>query len=226
VVGLGIRSTHLTAETASALRRCRRAFAVLPYPEQRRLLRARCGRVSDLRRLYVEGKDRRRTYSEMADAVIAGATSTPPVAFVVYGHPLVGSRPSRLIIERARRLGLQTVLLPAVSSLDCLIADLGVDPLRDGLQVFLAADLLFRRRTLQADVPCFIYQPVRRLKAHLLHFYPSDHEVVVAGSDMGPSFPGRFGRIRLGRLERAAGALHPATTLYVPSLPPGRSKRR
>jgi hypothetical protein len=80
--------------------------------------------------------------------------------------------------------------VPGISSLDTLFVDLGIDAASDGLQMYEATDLLLRRRPLQNDVPCIIwqvnaiaeptYETDRRsadqflpLQSYLLEFYPA-----------------------------------------------------
>jgi hypothetical protein len=49
-------------------------------------------------------------------------------------------------IRGFRAEGLHVVMVPGVSTEDCLFSDLGIDPLRDGVQIYWAADFLARRR--------------------------------------------------------------------------------
>jgi hypothetical protein len=57
---------------------------------------------------------------------------------VLYGHPGVFADPGHEAVRRVRAAGLPARLLPAVSSLDCLFADLRLDPGRAGLQCYEA----------------------------------------------------------------------------------------
>ena len=45
-----------------------------------------------------------------------------------------------------RAEGLRAVIVPGVSTDDCLFSDLGIDPLRDGVQIYGATDFLAQRR--------------------------------------------------------------------------------
>jgi uncharacterized protein YabN with tetrapyrrole methylase and pyrophosphatase domain len=189
--------------------------------------------VVDLGRLYEDGKPRLATYEAVAHAVLTAAKASPPVALVTYGHPLVGCTPSQILLERAPRLGLVAKALPGVSSLDCLLVDLGLDPFEDGLQAYEATDVLLRRRSLQPDVPCFIFQPgtvesslhctapnrpgrFHRLTRYLLRFYSPNHEVIVAGSAMESHRPSTLTRVLLRELEQAHGSLRGAVTIFLP----------
>jgi hypothetical protein len=49
-------------------------------------------------------------------------------------------------IQMCRAEGLRTVIVPGVSTDDCLFSDLGIDPLRDGVQIYKATDFLAQCR--------------------------------------------------------------------------------
>ena len=60
-------------------------------------------------------------------------------------------------IALARAEGFPAQMLPAVSSLDCLFCDLGVDP-ATGCQIYEATDLLLRRRPIDVHSHTIIWQ--------------------------------------------------------------------
>jgi hypothetical protein len=57
------------------------------------------------------------------------------------------SAPWREEIRLRRAEGFRVAIVPCVSAEDCLFSDLGIDPLRDGVQIYAAADFLARHRT-------------------------------------------------------------------------------
>jgi uroporphyrin-III C-methyltransferase len=73
--------------------------------------------------------------------VTAGAR----VCAVLYGHPGVFAWASHEAVARVRAAGLPARMLPAVSALDCLLADLGIDPAATGLQTYEATYFFVRR---------------------------------------------------------------------------------
>jgi uncharacterized protein YabN with tetrapyrrole methylase and pyrophosphatase domain len=229
VVGLGLRPGHLTAEAAAALRRCRETFYVegseLPHVEA---LAPRATRLYP----YAEGSARVPAYHEMAARVIAAALDHPPVAFAMQGHPGVGCYATALLRDLCRLLDLALEVQPGISALAALLADLGVDPLVRGLQLYEASDLLLRRRPLAADVPALLWQvgsvesvlhsarpsrPERfaRLTQHLLQFYPADHSVAIlyAASQRAPA---QRADVALRELPQHASLLHAGVTLFLP----------
>ena len=50
-------------------------------------------------------------------------------------------------------------VFPGISAFDTLLIDLGIDIAANGIQMYEATDLLIRRRPIQNDVACLIWQP-------------------------------------------------------------------
>jgi hypothetical protein len=121
-------------------------------------------------------------------------------------------------------------MLPAVSALDCLFADLGVDPAGWGLLCYESTDFLLRARTPDLAAALVLLQigavgtrdasqrPQPRTLSLLIErlerFYPPEHEVVVYEASPYPVAAARIERIPLRNL--AATSLTPSSTLYVP----------
>jgi uroporphyrin-III C-methyltransferase len=95
--------------------------------------------------LYGETKPRWDTYAEIVDELVSAVTAGARVCAVLYGHPGVFAWASHEAIARVRAAGLPARMLPAVSALDCLLADLGIDPAATGLQTYEATYFFVRR---------------------------------------------------------------------------------
>jgi uncharacterized protein YabN with tetrapyrrole methylase and pyrophosphatase domain len=235
IVGLGINGIeHVTRETESVCRRSSEILAVATHPAVLSYLETLCPKVTNLHALsYREDEHRGKAYDTMSASVLSAALERPPVTFAVYGHPMVYVYPSRQILEAAPYLGLTVRVLPAVSSLDTMFVDLGIDPGVDGLQMYEATDVLVRRRPLQPDVPCLLWQvgtvesvfystaaskPDRffRIKEYLLRFYPPEHELIAVHSTLHPLLDPSVYRFRLGEMEQHHEHLHQGLTVYIP----------
>lgn len=235
ITGLGIRTVeHATDELVSTLRRCEEVLFVDTGVATAAWLATLCPRVTDLyAESYGERRSRVNAYEHMAARVLEAALDHPPVAFAMQGHPLVYSTAPFLIREAAALLDLQVEVLPGISSLDCLFAELWLDPCHDGLQMYEATDLLLRHRPIQPDVPLLLWQvgnvetrlhsgrasrPERfdRLRARLLQTYPADHPVTVFFSRPHPLVPSTRRVLPLGELGAEPDLLHPGVTLYLP----------
>jgi uncharacterized protein YabN with tetrapyrrole methylase and pyrophosphatase domain len=234
IVGLGIVGVHqMTREVEETIRRCRHTFVVDSGFGVISHLKSICVEVTNFLPLYEKGKDRMSTYRRMAAEVINAAITDSPVCFASYGHPLIYCDPAMLIQKAAALLDLRVETFPGISSLDTLLVDLGVDIAADGLQMYDATDTLLRRRPIQNDVPCVLWQASsvsdtthqidRRsaeqflpLQDHLLKFYPPEHPITLVVSK---TFPLLQSIVETCRLETLAMDLErgpQAGTLYIP----------
>ena len=79
------------------------------------------------------------------DTIVGSVLAGVRVCAVLYGHPGVFAAPGHEAVVRVREAGLPARMLPAISSLDCLFADLGVDPANPGFQCYEATYFLRNR---------------------------------------------------------------------------------
>ena len=237
IVGLGVLNVdHLTRETERVIRRSNEVLYVDTGIATRAFLEGLCPRVTSLfETSYEEQGPRLNAYHHMAARVLDAALDHAPVTFAMHGHPVVGAYAPFLIRDMARLLDLEVLVLPGVSAMDCLFAELMVDPCVAGMQMYEATDLLLRRRPLQADIPALIWQigcvetrlhttrvskPERfeRLRSHLLRFYPPEHQATAAYSTPHPLMPSTIHRFALQDISKYAHLLHAGFTLFVPAV--------
>jgi uncharacterized protein YabN with tetrapyrrole methylase and pyrophosphatase domain len=236
VVGIGIAAgVHLTAETRSALEEADEVLYVAADPISASWLQKLHPRSRSLNVHYEPGRPRERIYSAIAEEIVQAARDGRHVCAAFYGHPGFLARPAHEAIARARAEGIAARMLPAVSALDCLFADLGLDPADTGLQSYEATDFLVHGRRPDTSAALVLWQlsvigktrwspepdygGLRLLVEHLLRWYPSEHEVTVYEAS---TFPGvaspRIERVPLGEL--AEEHITPMSTLYVPPSTP------
>jgi len=238
IVGTGIVGAHqLTREAEEVIRRCRQTFVIDSGYGLPDYLRTLCPHVTELGVYYEPGKDRVPTYRRMAAEVVAAAVAEPPVCLATYGHPWIYCYPTTLIKRAAPLLGLHVEVFPGVSSLDTLLVDLGMDIALDGIQMYEATDLLLRRRPLQTDVACVIWQPTvvgdpgyhvgpyeeeqfLPLQAYLCDLYPADHEAVLVTTKTFPLARSVVRHTRIGDLAAELARAPQVATLYIPPLEP------
>jgi precorrin-3B methylase len=236
IVGLGIvAADHLTRETERALVAAREVLFVDTGVATGPFLETFCPRVTSLfDESQAQDGGRLEAYHQVAVRVIEAALDGGPVAFAVQGHPLVGAYASPLIVALAAHLGLSARALPGISSLDALLADLGIDPLRTGLLIVEATDLLVRLRPITPEVPVLVLEvgtvetrlrstrpsvPARftRLRDHLSLFYPPEHPVTAYFASPHPLMEPWRETFPLASLPDHARVLHPGVTLVIPS---------
>ena len=235
VVGLGIRCPdQVTKETERALRQSNHVFFVDTGLDTRSYLESVCDRVTPLfDDSYVEGDNRISAYQHMAATVVAAAMDHGPVVFAVQGHPTVFVNAPFLMRDMAELLDLSFEVLPGVSSMACLFAELMIDPGVHGIAMYEATDLLLRRRPLVRDVPTLIWQigsletqlhttragrpeRFRRFVAALCETYPPEHRVTALFSSPHPSVPSQRLDTTIAGLPDLASEIHVGFTLYLP----------
>ncbi|MGA7236820.1 MAG: SAM-dependent methyltransferase [Bryobacteraceae bacterium] len=235
ISGLGLQTvTQVTREVEQAIRQTREVLYLDTGAATRQYLESLCSRVTPLfEESYRKDSTRVSAYEHMAIRVIEAALDHPPVTFAIHGHPLVAAHPPFLVLELARALDLRVAVLPGISALDTLFADLHLDPVVHGIQMYEATDLLLRRRPLHNDVPAIIWQigpletalhsqrvsrPERftRFIEHLRRYYPARHQVAAIYCSPHPILPPHILRFAIEDMGDHAAEIHTGFTLYVP----------
>jgi hypothetical protein len=179
---------------------------------------------------YAEGRPRSETYEAMVEAMLAPVRAGQRVCAALYGHPGVYARPGHEAVRRARAEGYEARMLPAISSEDCLFADLGVDPGDAGWQSHDATHLLVYRRRVDPSSALVLWQvggvgdrsyPPRAAPEHLAllveyleAWYPRTHRALLYQASSYPFFDPSLEELALGEIP--AREVSPMATLYVP----------
>jgi siroheme synthase len=235
IVGLGIVSVRqITHEADLAMRKSKEILYVSDAIGIEDYLHELCENVTEV---YVatlrEDEERLSKYNQIAATVIEAALDHPPVSFAIAGHPLVFVYPTKQILAVAEHLGCRVKVIPGISSFDCMLVDLQLDPGTHGVQMYEATALLLQQRPLQPDVPCFLWQvgavetrlftrarslPARfaRLQAHLLKYYSPNHRATIIYSSSHPLAKSAVLNFRIDEMHKHAAVIHPGATLYIP----------
>ncbi len=233
VVGTGfLIAGHSTAEMRSAVESADVLLHLVADEPTRGWLATLNPRHESLYDAYRDGVSRSESYAEMVERMLAPLAKGQRVCAAFYGHPGVFATPGHEAIRRARAVGIQARMLPAVSAEDCLFADLEIDPGQLGCQSYEASYFLLRKRTFDPTsllvlwqiggigVSTFQREPIwnreglRLLADTLQQHYPADHEVVVYRASGLPVCPPQIDRIPLSGLGDADVSI--ASTLLVP----------
>jgi uncharacterized protein YabN with tetrapyrrole methylase and pyrophosphatase domain len=236
VVGVGLAGpAHVTRETLGAIRAAERHFVLVADLLTLEWLLELAPAAENLADSYAVGKSRDDTYEEIVERMLAPVRRGRRVCAIFYGHPGVFANSPHEAIRRARREGFEARMLPGVSALDCLFADLGLDPGEVGCQEHEATDFLLRRRRFDPCSGLILWQigvvgvadfreealwsreGLGVLAERLLETYPADHEVVVYEATTLPVVPPRVLHLPLAALAEAK--VTAISTLYVPPLP-------
>ncbi len=194
--------------------------------------------VRSLQQYYGEGKDRRITYREMEEAILAEVRQGKKVVGVFYGHPGVFAQVPHSSIAQARQEGYTASMEPGISAEDCLYADMGIDPGSYGCQHYEASQFLFYDRQYDPYAYLILWQialagditiskrlssPAERqfLVDKLKMHYPGSHKVALYESPTLITDAVREEWIPLDALPTAN--LTAVTTLVVP---PGKKMQK
>jgi hypothetical protein len=204
IVGSGIEAAGFTRADEARIRDADDVFFCVADPATKVWLLDRRPDAYDLYVLYDDAKRRYVTYMQMAEAMLHPVRQGRRVVAVFYGHPGVFVLATHRVVKIARREGHRAEMRPAVSALDTLCADLGVDPSQPGMQMYEATDMLIRGRKPDTGLHLVLWQVglvgelgYRRqgylnsnfsvLLDYLEALYGPDHEVV---NYVGSRYPG------------------------------------
>jgi uncharacterized protein YabN with tetrapyrrole methylase and pyrophosphatase domain len=229
--GAGIKpGLHLTEETRTEIRRADDVLYLLAEVAPTDWIHRLNPAARSMIDTYRVDRDQREVYEELVEAALAPVRAGRRVCMVTYGHPAVFDDACHEAVRRARAEGHDARLLPAVSAMDCLFADLEIDPGRSGLQLFEATAFLDDRRTPDVAVPLILWQisvvgrtrttdrvdreGLRALTERLIELYGSDHEAVVYEASPFPIGGATIMRLHLPDLADAP--VPGLASLYVP----------
>jgi diguanylate cyclase (GGDEF)-like protein len=233
VVGSGIQfGRHVSERSLSEIREAEVVFC-LADPFALAMIRSFRPDAINLGTHYAIGKDRRQTYREIDEAIMAAVRAGKQVCAVFYGHPGVFADVPHQVVRKARAEGIPARMEPGISAEACLYADLGIDPGHRGVQSMEATHFLVYDRTpdtaglvllwqvaLSGDLSCTRLHAEREglqaLVDKLLRWYPPDHEVILYEAAQLPINIARTERLRLRDLP--AAHYEEYTTLVIPPL--------
>ncbi|MFZ6875066.1 SAM-dependent methyltransferase [Undibacterium sp. Di27W] len=183
----------------------------------------------------VDGKTRRDTYRRMADTILKEVRAGKKVCAAFYGHPGIFACISHLAIAEAREEGYEAHMEPGISALDCLVADLGIDPGSHGMQSMESTQFMIYKRTLDPTALLVLWQvgiagdlTLKRFDTEPAHlqilvnklaqYYPLDHEVILYEAATDPLEKTRIDKLPLGDLPKMS--YRQITTLVIPPAKP------
>lgn len=158
ILGSGIQGVGFTIESDAYLRAADKVFYCVSNPPTQVWLHQVRPDAYDLYVLYDDTKPRFNTYMQMSEAMLHYVRKGQRVVGVYYGHPGIFVLSTHRAIAIAKREGHEAVMKPGISALDCLCADLGVDPAYPGMQTFEASEALLRKRKLDTSVHVVLWQ--------------------------------------------------------------------
>jgi uncharacterized protein YabN with tetrapyrrole methylase and pyrophosphatase domain len=193
LTGIGIGGfEHTTLATLEVLERARIIFHLTSHHNQ---LKRLCKNVVNLEKKYWTGEEDVDIYSRLADLLLTEAKNGPGVVAVGDGHPAFYDDVTWEVYRRGKRRGLDVRIIPAISCLDSMAANCGLEINATGIQILEAATMVADQQPINPYFDTLIMQigwfgttkivnmlnsgigalaPVVR---HLTKFYPADHRV-------------------------------------------------
>ena len=235
--------TQTTPEAVAEMQRADKLFHLVAEPAAAVWMKSLNASAESLAVHYREGKPRRETYRDIVDRVLAHVRLGEKVCVAVYGHPTVGCDPTQMVLAHGRQEGFAVRIRPAISSDACLYADLGIDPMDDGIQAYEASVFVHRRPRIDTRTPILLWQigfigessikfsgrankpGVTALARRLTAYYGNDHKVALYQASWYPFIPSTITWTDVRSLPETATAA--VATLFVPPrAPAARSKTR
>lgn len=187
--------------------------------------------TTSLQYLYEEGKDRRQTYREMVNIILAQVRQGKTVVGAFYGHPGIFAWAPHQAVRQALQEGFSAHMEPGISAEDCLYADLHIDPGACGAQHYETSQFMFNDIAINHTAYLILWQiglagdqtgsvfytdnPYRRVLINKLKkIYPSNHSLVLYECPTLPVDKVRIEKVSLDDLDRVAVSQH--TTLVIP----------
>lgn len=235
VIGTGIKAQfHISPESLAAFKNAEKALYVASDTITEGWLRSLQPSAEPLTQFYADGKLRSTSYAEMVEKILTHVRRGSRVCAAFYGHPGIGVHASRESLRIAAREGHATRMLPGISSLDCMFADLGIDPFPLGCQCFEATDFLLHRRIFDPRSPLILWQigglanhnysssgrydlrHLPLLQKYLMRQYPRKHSATLYCCSVVSLARPEVITLPISDLQRAD--IHAGHTLYVPPL--------
>jgi len=231
VVGTGIQAAgHLTAESRLAVEQADETLYLVNDAVTATWIERVNPNARSLTPYYENGKDRLEIYGAIVEEIVSRVRQGVDVCAVLYGHPGVYAWPGHESIRRLRAEGFRARMLPGISTEDCLVADLGIDPALTGCQSYEATDFLVRRRTIDTGALLILWQvglvgewhfdPAPSMQGlpllveRLLELYPAEHETILYEASPFPTAEPIVQRQPLSGVADAE--VSPVVTMVVP----------
>jgi precorrin-6B methylase 1 len=231
VVGTGIQAAgHLTAESRLAVEQADETLYLVNDAVTATWIERANPNARSLTPYYENGKDRLEIYGAIVEEIVSRVRQGVDVCAVLYGHPGVFAWPGHESIRRLRAEGFRARMLPGISTEDCLVADLGIDPALTGCQSYEATDFLVRRRTIDTGALLILWQVglvgewhfnpepsmqgLPLLVERLLELYPAEHETILYEASPFPTAEPIVQRQPLSGVADAE--VSPVVTMVVP----------
>lgn len=233
IVGLGIKFfAHLTKESEAVLKQADKVLYLTNDDHYEAFIKDVNPNSESLEPYYFSHEQRSESYRAIKEKILSDLKQVKTLCFAVYGHPTFFVQTTTELYEEAKQLGHQVTVLPAVSSLDCLLTDLSINPGDRGMQIYDATNVLAYRKQLDWSSHVLIYQlgalgsndhsrsqtmlqrRVKFFSEFLAKQLRCDPPIVIYESSQLPRRSSKIIHTTLSQLHQAQ--ISPLATIYIP----------
>lgn len=230
VVGSGIKSiAHLTEETKRVIQRADKVLYLVNEDSLKEWIGREAKEAESLESIYSNSDKRVDAYHNITTHIISEYQRVKNLCVVFYGHPTVFAESALSAVKKIRVENGNAVILPAVSSMDCLFSDLQVDPGDQGCFAIDATELLIYERRVDVYAHIILWQ-ISNLGMHdtkqtqklnilcdyLRTYYLDEQLVCIYEAAILPTQKPRIEWIKLRELKQAV--VTAVSTLYIPPI--------
>lgn len=231
VCGVGIKSiSHFTRETEAAIKQADIVLHLVNEPATKEWIEINSKKNYPLEEIYYSTETRSDSYKNIVKYILRYIHEYNNVCLVVYGHPLLLSRSVSDLLSSIDRRDIFVTVLPSISSLDCLLSDLEVDP-SEGMLSIEANVFLRENKVSDITNHLVIWQvgmindkssidngardfKLKVLQEKLLMHYPREHEVIFYEASIYPHISPSI--IKTNIKSMLSSPISRLTTAYIP----------
>jgi len=232
VAGTGIKFiSHLSTETIAYIQQSDKVIYSLNEPAIEAWIKKNNPNVQSLNFLEAVQNPRLVNYQEMTNYIVNEVKKPQHICVVFYGHPAVFAKSALDAVVQLENENYVATILPAISSEDCLFADLRIDPGSHGCQSYEATDFLIRKKRIDPSSHLILWQigligafkdyknhdnsiGVHLLIDYLSEFYDNDHSAIVYEAALYPHMQPNIINCSIHELKQIY--LSSISTLYIP----------
>jgi len=159
LVGAGVLfPNHITLQTLEILNSCKRVYTNIQESNLAGLpseIRSKC---VTLWPMYQDGRLRRENYSDVSKYILSAAELESPIAWLTPGHPVVFDSVTQLLLAGGRERGWNIPIIPGISCVDTILAEVGYDP-ASGLLIHDTTSLVNMDFPLTPSIALLLLQP-------------------------------------------------------------------
>lgn len=231
VVGSGIKSVaHLTEETKKIIQGSEKVLYLVNEELLKQWIMRESKNAEALDSTYFNSTKRIDAYNNITSVIINNYYEYNSLCVVFYGHPTVFAESALRAVKLIQAEKGSAIILPAISSMDCLFSDLQIDPGDQGCFSIDATELLIYERKLDAYSHTILWQIANLgmfntqsttkfnvLRDYLYTYYSSEQLVCLYEAALYPTKKPRIEWFKLVDLEDIR--VTPISSLYIPPSP-------